>query len=344
MDMIKYLNIFAIFIPLVYAIFLLFYKICLLDIKKYLLKYVPILINLFSLIVFGIAYYISKNDTFEQSFVIPFLKTRDFSFDLSFLINQTNLFYFLIISFFAFIFSVYLNFYFKKFKQYIFTKQRFLSLFSLCIFNSYLLVASDNLFGLFVFLVFSSLIAYLFAYFDLIKTTINANIARFTKISLFGIFSMFCAILILFKFSALENGVYDSVNLEFLNIEKIADYIHNLNLTFDYKALIFALAIPVMINFCIFPFGSYSSFLSYSSNLVYLIIIFNNCILGLYLFERFFSIFKTAFDFDLIAYIVCAFGAILSLVFLLFEKSLKIIFGYLFCIINSIFVILFVFL
>lgn len=319
MDIIRYLNIFAIISPFIYAVFLFVNKISLINVNKKILNNGLILINLLSLIVFGFSLFCVFCNNYEANLILPFIKYDNFLLNIEFIINKTNIAFLFYCSILAFIFSIYFKFYFKKFKKYIFEKQGFLNLFAFSIFVLYLFILSANLFTLCVFWILLTMCVYLLSVFDLFKNNTNTNIARFSKIALIGDFSFLFALVLFLKSTLAQSEACSCL-----------------------KIVPIFLTIAYLVRFKIFPFMPYSTFLASSSNLLYLTAIcFINTISALFLFKNTLNNFELSFQFNLIVYVLSLITVICSLIFVLFEKNIKIIFGYLIALINAFFVSLY---
>lgn len=336
MDMIKYLNIFAVFFPFIYGIFLLAFKTSLININKKILSNGLIFINLFSLVIFSYGLYPAYNSSFELNFTLPFIETDNFLINFEFIINKTNIVFLFYSSLIAFIFSIYLKLYFKKFKQYIFTKQTYLNIFAFSTSVLYIFILSCDILSALIFWISLSILTYLSSTFDLNKNVANINCARFSKIALTGNFAFLTGVLLLLKYSFLQDGIFR--NLTFNDSAQIINTLHQTNSVFDLRAIILLLSLAFLTRFYIFPFASYISFLSNSSNLVYLSAIhFINFISGIFLCKNIIPLFIDSSRYNFCVLILCAITIITSLIFILFEKNIKIICGYLFASLNALF-------
>lgn len=336
MDMIRYLNIFAVFFPFIYGIFLLVFKISLININKKILNNGLIFINLFSLIVFSYGLYLAYNGSLELNLTLPFIKTENFLFNFEFAINKSNIVFLFYSSLIAFIFSIYLKLYFKKFKQYIFTKQTYLNIFAFSTSVLYFFILSCDILSALIFWIALSNLTYLSSAFDLNKNSANINCSRFSKIASTGNFAFLTGVLLLLKYNFLQNGIFR--NLTFNDFTQTINTIHQISSVFDLRAIILLLSLAFLTRFYIFPFASYISFLSNSSNLVYLNVIhFVNFISGIFLFKNIIPLFIDSSRYNFCVLILCAITIITSLIFILFEKNIKIICGYLFASSNALF-------
>lgn len=336
MDMIGYLNIFAVFFPFIYGVYLLVFKISLTNINKKILNNSLIFINLFSLIVFSYGLYLAYNGSLELNLTLPFIKTENFLFNFEFAINKSNIVFLFYSSLIAFIFSIYLKLYFKKFKQYIFTKQTYLNIFAFSISVLYFFISSRDILSALIFWISLSILTYLSSIFDLNKNSANINCSRFSKIALTGNFAFLTGVLLLLKYSFLQDGIFK--NLTFNDSAQIINTIHQISSVFDLRAIILLLSLAFLTRFYIFPFASYISFLSNSSNLVYLNVIhFVNFISGIFLFKNIIPLFIGSLCYNFCVLILCAITIITSLIFILFEKNIKIICGYLLASLNALF-------
>ena len=185
----------SIFLPLFFATYLLISRIRLSFIPKKILNYGFSLINLLPLTFFSFQQYLLAK-TNNPIGKIELFSIERLSLDFGFLIDENNialLLYSAITYFFVGIFSI---IYFKKKKQFIFTKQRFYAFLSFLAFNTYAFLASLNLFQCFFFWILNGILIFVFSYFDIFKNPTNYNITRFQRITLIGDFSLLCTILI----------------------------------------------------------------------------------------------------------------------------------------------------
>ena len=327
MDIIRYSNILAILSPFFYGIILFVFKMFLININKKVLNLSLIFAAFISFFIFFIDFYFISFKGFSFSF--------DFSF-FKFSINKGNILYLIFASFLFLSYSIYLKSYFKKFKHFIFTKQRFLNLFSLLVFNLFLFIISDNILTSLIFVFLESAIIYLSACFDLIKDISNIYIQRFLKLLSFSNFALFICFLISYKIGSLID--YDIVNLKFENLKIILQVINEFNYVIYLKIFIITLSFIFFIRLFVFPFASFASFLSNSSNMLYLSVIsFSGCVFSSFLFLKIIPSLLNIVNYDLVIYLISFITIITSLFFVLFEKDIKIIFGYLFSVLNVLF-------
>ncbi len=330
MDLISCLNIIAIVCPLFYCVFLLCFKVCLININKRLLNDGLIYLFLFSSAVFIFDYFIFKYTQIEANTALTFASFDKPAFNLDFLISSKNIPYLIYASLCSLVLSAGSKIYFKKYKHFIFTRQRYSSLLPFLTFILYLFIAGNNLFTMFIFWTLTSVGIYLFGFWDLAKNNINANISRSTKISFMGNFALLAFIALICKYNI------NNLNLDVNSVGEILTYLASINANIILGVLALLFIFVFAVRFYLFPFASYVSFLSNSSNLIYLTSVsFINSISGVYLFKSLIWDFKNISCFDNAIYLISLITILTSLFFILFEKNIKIIFGYIYSIINS---------
>ncbi len=328
----------AIFLPIVYAIYLLIARIRLSYVNKTILNLASIIINIISLTFFTFQTSLITFDNSIFNISLPAFNFNNISLDFGITINQNNI-YFLVFSSFTFaILSLYAKFYFDKKKQFLFTKQRFYIFLSTLSFNTYMLFSSLNLFQFITFLILEGLIIYIFSYFDIFKSNANFNTSRFQRITTIGDFSLLISILILFKYAVLSEGYINSTALNFNELNIITSYTYGISNPFEFKIAALGFIIAFMSRLFIFPLNCYSSFLANSSNILYLSsITIANALVGIYIFFKtlpFVELSDKLQDYLIILFIL---SSLMSLIFIFFEKNFKIIFGNLISIINCAF-------
>ena len=336
------LGIVAIFLPLFYALYLFSARLSLSFVNKKLLNWGCCFFNLLSFLFFSIVNYFALDKTQIAKFDFNFFSIDKFSLDLGFMINEANIGYLIFASFLCLIFSLYSKIYFDKKKQFIFTKQRFYIFLSFVSFLTYFFIASANLFQGVIALIAQSVVVLVFAYFDIFKNPTNHNITRFHRISMIGNFALLIAVLILFKYAILSQGYVESNSLTYDEFDILISYMFGISSSFEFKIMTVCFILAIMSRLMIFPLSCYYSFFANSSNVMYLTsaIIVNN-VAGIFLLVKTMPLLEMAKDYILAFEIFIGIGILISLIQILFERNIKIIFGYLLSAINSIFVILF---
>ncbi|MBR5303328.1 MAG: hypothetical protein IKU37_00705 [Candidatus Gastranaerophilales bacterium] len=265
-----------------------------------------------------------------------------FCFSLGFLIDENNIVFLAFSAFVCFFISLYSNVYFVKKKQFIFTKQRFYIFLSVLSSLTYIFLSSINLFQSVIILILQSIAILIFSYFDIFKNPTNYNITRFHRITHFGNFALFIAALILFKYAILSEDYISSNSLCYDELNILISYMYGISSSFEFKFMTIAIILAIFSKLTIFPFSCYYSFFANSSNILYLCMIsVANNIIGLFLFLKAQPLIEMLENYILYFEILIAVGILFSLLQVLFEKNIKIIFGYLISIINAVFIILF---
>ncbi len=331
----------GILVPLIFGLYLFISRLRLSFINKKILNWGSSLINLISLAIFLFIYFQIKNNIIT-SCNLEFLSIEKFSLNFGFEIDKENILFLIFTSFLAFIISIYSKFYFDKKKQFIFTKQRFYIFLNILSSLSYAFLASINLFqGIFTLIIQSAIIL-VFSYFDIFKTPANFNITRFHTISHIGNISFLMGCLILFKYSILSQGYISSNSLKYDELNLLISYMYGISSSIEFKLMALSFLIGIMTRLIIFPFSCYYSFFANSSNIFYLSTIsLANNITGIFLFLKFIPLLELSNQYLLYFGFFLGFAILISLIQILFERNIKIIFGYLTSIINSIFIILF---
>ena len=129
----------AIFLPLVYAIYLFCARLSLSFVNKKILNYGCCFFNFISFVFFCLANYFALDREQIAKFDFNFFTINKFSLDFGIFINETNIVYLIFTSFLCLILSIYSKFYFDKKKQFIFTKQRYYIFMSAISFLTYCL-------------------------------------------------------------------------------------------------------------------------------------------------------------------------------------------------------------
>ena len=230
-------------------------------------------------------------------------------------------------------------FYFDKKKQFLFTKQRFYIFLSLLASNTYLFFASSNLFQLLLFWILEGIVIFIFSYFDIFKNSANFNITRFQKIFLIGDFAFLLGALILFRYAVLQEGYISSSSLDFDELNVLISYTYGISDSIELKLGVLGFSVAFLTRLFIFPFSCCAAFFANSSNIFFLSSVgVTYSLSGLFLFAKIFPLIELFDNFP--NYLIGLFiiSVLSSLIFLLFEKNIKIIFGYLISILNSIFI------
>ncbi len=337
MDISNFISLSAIFLPFIFSLFLFIKRMTLSYVNKKLLNSGLSVVCSISLLLFIVLSLSAEQTKISEEFSLFNLNKINLNF--GYYIDSTNIKFLILSSLIFLLCSIFSKYYFKKKKQFIFTKQRYYTFFSLLIFNTYLLICSDNLFSVLIFCILQSVIVFIFSYFDIFKNNANFNITRFHRINIAGDFSFLLACLVLFKYFLLSKS--DGVNLT-MNIDNISPLIKYCSQTsgLDFQIVTGALLATIFSKLFVFPFNCYFSFFANSSNMLYLTLVgVLNFSGGVYLFDKFIFLANLNKEFFVIALIFAVVTLISSLIFLLFEKNFKIIFGYLFAALNSIFII-----
>lgn len=341
MDMINYSCIFAVFLYLFLGAFLLYKRFSLGYVGKGFLTSSFVVVNLFSFLTFLICYLscVFLNNSFIQNFNYFYFDNLEFNFSL--MLNKQNLAFALYYSGLGLIFSIFLKKYFKLKKEFIFTRQRFYTFLYFAFFALFSYLISANIAQAALFWFFISVLIYYYSHFDLFKSNTDYNNTRFWRINLVGDFSLLVFVLILYKAIALSNGYLDFSSLNFENLNLIFSYCYGILPVFEFKILLLSLLIAIATRLFILPFNCYFSFLTNASNLFYIICAtVLNTSFGAYLLYKTGEIFSYSINTKYIT-LIAILTILTSLFLILFEKSLKIIFGYFIASINSLFLILY---
>lgn len=335
------LSLIAIFIPLIFGLYLFVSRLKKSFVNKKILNWGTSIANLISLMFFSFCYFFIPNgEILNKNY--NFFSIEKFSLDLGFLINEHNLIFIIFTSLLCLLISLYSTIYFAKKKQFIFTKQRFYIFLSFISSLSYLFLASINLIQGIIILFLHSVVILIFSYFDIFKNSTNYNIARFHRITHIGNFSLLIAALILFKYAILSQGYISSNSLNYDELNILISYMYGISSSFEFKLMTITFVLAIFSKLTIFPFSCYYSFLANSSNIFYLcsISIANN-IVGLFLFLKILPLIEMLKNCILPIEIFVGIGILFSIMQILFERNIKIIFGYLMAAINAGFIILF---
>lgn len=335
------LGLIAIFIPLIFGLYLLFLRMNKTYVPKKVLNWGASVANLISLMVFSFSYFfIPDGEILNKSF--SFFSIEKFSLELGFLIDGTNLIFLVFASLLSFLVALYSGVYFTKKKQFIFTKQRFYAFLSILSSFVYLFLASINLLQGMIILILQSIAILVFSYFDIFKNPTNYNITRFHRIAHIGNFSLLVGALVLFKYAILSQGYISSNSLNYDEFNLLVSYMYGISSSFEFKFMVFAFLLAIYSRLAIFPLSCYYSFFANSSNILYLSVIsIANNLVGLFLFLKILPLIKMLDAYILAFEIFLVFGIVASIFQILFERNIKIIVGYLTSALNAGFIILF---
>ena len=342
MDISAY-SLLAIFSPLLLTLFLLIKRIRLSYINKKVLNNALIFVNSISLILFSALGFFILKDNLEISKEFAFISIEKLTINLGIILNQENIIMLVFASFIYFLISLYSKKYFNKKKQFLFTKQRYYSFLSVLIFNTYIFITSPNLLQSVVFWIVQGVTIYLFGFFDIFKHTTNYNITRFFRIDLIGNFAFLVSILILYKYSLVANEYVASNSLGYETFKQLTNYMFGICNYSEFIVCLCGFLVAIVCKLTIFPFSCYYSFFANSSNIYYLSIPTTNIIFGTYLFSQILHFEEFVKEYIFGFEIFIGITIITSLFILLFEKNIKIIFGYLYSIINASFLICFLY-
>lgn len=329
--------IFAIFLPLSFGMFLILKRLRHSYIEKKALNNGLIVVNSISLALFSLIKIFNKQIDFD--FNILSINKLPLSFGL--MIDSINIYFLIYCALAYLILSIILKKFFIQKKQFIFTKQRFYIFLSLLITSTYLFFISPNLIQNFIFFALSGVIVYIFSYFDIFKSSANYNINRFYRILLLGDFCYLTFILILAKYICLSDNEIGLLNLDFSNLDMLLSYTFGLCHSYEAYLSAVCLIIALLTRFFIFPFNCFYSFFVNSSLAVYLAVFCCvNYSFSAYLMLKTLPYFNLLNEYKLYLALFLVLGALISFILVLFEKSYKIIFGYIFSILSSLFIVL----
>jgi len=335
MDMNNLLIVIAIFLPLIFACYLLVKKINLSLVNKKILKYGLLILNLFSFIVFLI------KKLFFKDFLLTLniFRFENVKLETGININNINIDFLLFAAFLFLLISVYSYLFFKKKKQFVLTKQRYNILFSLFIFLTYGFIVSIDLIQSLVFYILSGILIFIFAYCDIFKNNADYNITRFYKILCIGDIAFLSGILLVFK-NVLNSGYNAVLNYNALNLA--CDTLLNSGSYFELNILILCFVAALITRLFTVPCNCFYSFSMNSSNLLYVILM--SAVTPIFAYLMFFNVLSCIqldLNFKFIFEMYLLFSLIVSLILILFEKSFKIIFGHLTSCISALFIFLY---
>ncbi|MBQ7286172.1 MAG: hypothetical protein IJW73_00250 [Candidatus Gastranaerophilales bacterium] len=331
----------AIFIPLIFALYLITSRLNLSYVNKKVLNYGTSVVNFISFAIFSTLYFLSNQGEI-LNFNFNFFSLEKFSLNFGLLINENNIIFLIFASLLCLIVSLYSKFYFDKKKQFIFTKQRFYAFLSFLSFLGYIFLSSINLFQGTIILILQSIAVFVFSYFDIFKNPTNHNIVRFHRISHIGNFALLCAVLMLFRYSILSQGYISSNSLDYNELNVLVSYMYGISSSIEFKLMTACFIFAIMSRLMIFPLSCYYSFFANSSNVLYLAVsLCANNLMGIFLFLKVMPLLELSEKCVFYLEIFLVLAAILSFIQMFFEKNIKIFFGYLLSIINSSFIVLF---
>ena len=324
----------------IFALYLIISRFKLAFVNKIVLNNGFIFLNLLSLLSFLISYFLFGQSQITNNFSFTFFKTETFNLDFGFSVDKYCLLA-LIFSSFAFILiGIFAKLFFKKRKQFMFTKQRYYAFLSLIAFNSYVFILSSNLFQSFFFAFIQGVLILIFSYFDIFKNTADYNITRFYRISLLGDFSLLMGILLLFKYAILSKEYIDSHTLDYSQLNILFSYTYGISSSFEFKIIMISFIAAILIKFTIIPFNAYFSFFANASNLIYISIMpFVNNIFALIIFLKLSFLMEFLGQYLKYFELYLLISVIISAVLVLFEKNIKIIFAHINSMIGAIFIL-----
>lgn len=338
MDIVNILSPFIILMPFLYGIVLLIARIKLLLLNKKFLNYGLLAVNSVNLLIsLTLLYYVNVNNNVSD-LNIDIFNLLNINFSLGISLNQKNILFLVFASLFYFVINLFIINFFKTKKQFLFTKQRYYILFSFLITSTYLFLTSPNLLQLLILFMLQGVIVYLFVYFDIFKTNTKANISRFLRLNLFSEFCFFTTFLLFFKYSVLAQDLIGDTSICFEKLNLFFSYLIGISSPIEYKFALVLVLLVVFSKMAIFPFSCYYSFFANSTNVSYLpVYICVNNLAGAYIYLNFLPMLDYFPSAKIIIYTLCFLTVLSSVIFLSYEKNIKIIFGYLLSIINSIF-------
>ncbi len=339
MDIFNFICILILFLPLVFGTYLIYSRLALVSVNKHVLNSGNFIVNLLCLLSSGL--FLASNILKDNSIYISkmFFSLNEINITSGILLDKTNILFLVYSALTYTLVSIFANLYFKKKKQFLFTKQRYYIFLSLIAFNTYFFIISSNLFQSLILWIIQGLIIFVFSYFDLFKSAVNFNIARFTRISISGDFAFMLGAFLLFKYAFISEGYIESVSLDYNSLNILISYMYGIAGKIEFYLSLACFILAFMSKLFIFPLSCYYSFFANSSNIFYIsIITAANSVLGIFLFSKlspYFEFLNPTLDKIAIFFVICA---LISLFFIIFEKNIKIIFGYIISAVNSILV------
>lgn len=317
----------AVFLPLLFAIYLIIAKLGMFLISKKTLDWGLVGVNFvsFLLILITSLSYISDRRVFFKAFEI--FNFKGLSFSLDFILNSLNLKYLFYSSLIFFLISIFLKIYFKERKQFLFTKQRFYTIFLFLISTTYLFFTSYNIIQSFALWSLIGVMIFIFAFFDLFKNNSNSNITRFYRLILIGDIFLFISVLFILK-----NIIPYKGETTFFNLY---DIFNSYGYDCEYKVILVGIFAAILSRFVLIPFNCFYSFFANSSNLLFLIVSSVFPLSGIYLFEELTPAIGNFVLYKKVFIIICVLSFLISLFLILFEKNIKIIFGLIYGTMNA---------
>lgn len=331
----------AIFLPLIFACLLIIANLSGQYLNKKLINWGVSVFNLISLLTFvflKMFYLFDKNISFFKEITL----TEELKLNFGVLIDNNNIDLLIYSSLVYFLISIYSIIYFNKKKQYIFTKQRYYIFLALLSFNTYLFISGQSLMQSLFLWIIQGILIFIFSYFDIFKDYAKYNITRFYRIFSFGDILFLISVLILFKYAIFSQGYIQSTSLDYYELNELISYTYGIANPMEFILCALGFIIAIASRMFILPFSCFYSFIVNSSNILYIsIITCASSILGYVLLLKTLPIFEFIPKSILCFKILLIFSIISSIIFLIFEKNTKIIFGYILSIINSVFIYLF---
>ncbi len=328
----------AIFLPLIFALFLILARITLQYINKNILNWGMSIVNLLSLLFFIYLKIFQIKNT-NINFGCEIFSLGELKLNFGIIIDNLNIDFLIYSALVYFLISIFAIIYFNKKRQFFFTKHRYNIFLGLLSFNTYFFICSYSLIQSFIFWVIQGILIFLFAYFDILKNYANYNITRFYRIFLIGDILFLTSLLILYKYAILSQGYIQSTSLNYSELNELISYTYGISNSIEFIICILCFIGAIMTRMLILPFCCFYSFIANSSNILYLsIITCANSVFGCLLLFKCLPIFEFIQNSLLYFKILIIISIISSFIFLVFEKNTKIFFGYVLSIINSLFI------
>ena len=329
---------FTVFLPLVFGLYLAIERFRFALVNRKILNYGLLSINFISLILYFSLTYFIFIDKYTLSIDFTLFKFFDVELLPSINLNENNAIYLLLSNILYFLINIFVLRFFKSKKQFLFTKQRYNILFSVLIFSTYFFIVSSNILQAVICWMATSAFVFVFCYLDIFKMNTKANITRMMRINFLSDFSFLIAFMLMFRYVVLFSKNF-LINMYFIEPDAFFDTMIQINSSLEVKIIALALLIAVFARLIIFPFNCYYSFLASSSDIVYPVVVCINNIFGCYLCSNFCTLFEYFPKILLIIKVSAVLTIVTSFIFLFFEKNIKIIFGYIFSILNALFLL-----
>ena len=328
----------AIFLPFLLALFLIATKLNLQYIDKKILNWSTSISNLISLLSFVYLKMFYSNDTiinFNQNII----SIGELNLNFGILINKINIDFLIYCALVYFLISIFSIIYFNKKKEFIFKKQGYYIFLLLLSFNTYIFISSYSLIQSLIFWIIQGILVYIFANFDLFKDVANYNTTRFYRIFLIGDILFLTSVLILFKYAILSQGYIQSTSLIYSELNELFSYTYGIANPIEFILCASCFVGAISTRMFVIPFSCFYSFMVNSSNILYLsVATCLNSIFGFVLLYKTMPIFEFLPKSIFYLKILLILSVITSLIFLLYEKNIKIFFGYFISAINVIFI------